>query len=124
VAAYPRHAVLRNNLGVLYERVNRVEQAERIITAALEDDAALPQLSKNLGDLHYRSGRADEAQQAYLRAVKLAPRLGEDVHFKLGNIALKQLRKAEAAAHWREALALNPSHEMARRNLATLEQLP
>jgi tetratricopeptide (TPR) repeat protein len=124
VAAYPRHAVLRNNLGVLYERANRAELAERLIAAALEEDPALPQLSKNLGDLCYRSGRAEEAQQAYLRAVKLAPRLGEDVHFKLGNIAFKQLRKQDAAAHWREALALNPTHEMARRNLETMERMP
>jgi len=121
--AYPKHAVLRNNLGVLYERANRVDQAEHLIAAALEDDPALPQLSKNLGDLFYRTGRADDAQAAYLRAVKLAPRLGEDVHFKLGNIAFKQLRQTEAAAHWREALALNPAHEMARRNLETLEQI-
>ena len=122
-AAFPRHAVLRNNLGVLYERANRAEQAEILIAAALEDDPALPQLSKNLGDLFYRTGRAEEAQQAYVRAVKLAPRLGEDVHFKLGNIAFKQLRTQDAAAHWREALALNPAHEMARRNLETLERM-
>ena len=56
--------------------------------------------------------------------MKLAPRLGEDVHFKLGNIAFKQLRKQDAAAHWREALALNPTHEMARRNLETMERMP
>jgi tetratricopeptide (TPR) repeat protein len=123
VRAFPKHAVLRNNLGVLYERANRPDQAEALIAAALEDDPALPQLSKNLGDLHYRAGRPDEAQAAYLRAVKLAPRLGEDVHFKLGNIAFKQMRQSDAAAHWRETLALNPAHEMARRNLETLEQM-
>jgi tetratricopeptide (TPR) repeat protein len=123
VSTYPRHAVLRNNLGVLYERANRADQAEVLIAAALEDDPALPQLSKNLGDLCYRTGRAEEAQQAYVRAVKLAPRLGEDVHFKLGNIAFKQMRTQDAAAHWRETLALNPAHEMARRNLETLERM-
>jgi tetratricopeptide (TPR) repeat protein len=124
VQAYPRSAPLRNNLAVLQERAGRVETAEATLTSALEEDPSLPQVSKNLGDLHYRAGRADDAQQAYLRAVKLAPRLGDDVYFKLGNIAFKQMRRAEAEGYWREVLALNPAHEMARRNLETLERMP
>lgn len=124
VTAYPKNAPLRNNLGVLQERANRAETAEKTITAGLEEDPTLPQLSKNLGDLHYRAGRADDAQQAYLRAVKLAPRLGEDVYFKLGNIAFKQGRRAEAEGYWREVMALSPGHEMAKRNLETIERMP
>jgi len=124
VRAYPKSAPLRNNLGVLYERANRNEDAEQVLTAGLEEDPTLPQLSKNIGDMHYKAGRADEAQQAYLRAVKLAPRLGDDVYFKLGNIAFKQRRKAEAEGYWREVLALNPGHGMAKKNLETLEQMP
>ena len=123
VQLYPKSAPLRNNLGVLYERANKVELAEQVIGAALEEDPSLPQLSKNLGDLYYRSGRTEEAQQAYLRAIKLAPRLGEDVYFKLGNIAFKQLRRADAEGYWKEVLALNPAHEMAQRNLQTLEHM-
>ncbi len=123
VKAHPRSAPLRNNLGVLLERAGKFERAEEVISAALEDDASLAQLSKNLGDLHYRAGRTEEAQAAYLRAVKLAPRLGEDVYFRLGNIAFKQMRREEAAGYWREVLALVPSHEMARRNIETLGTL-
>ena len=123
VGAHPRSGPLRNNLGVLLERANRAEQALKLVAAALEDDPSLPQLSKNLGDLHYRAGRAEEAQQAYVRAVKLAPRLGDDVYFKLGNIAFKQMRQQDAAAYWREALQLNPAHEMARRNIETMEHV-
>jgi tetratricopeptide (TPR) repeat protein len=123
VAKHPRSGPLRNNLGVLLERANRAEQAQKLVAAALEDDPSLPQLSKNLGDLYYRAGRAEEAQQAYIRAVKLAPRLGDDVYFKLGNIAFKQMRQQDAAAYWREALQLNPAHEMARRNIETLEHV-
>jgi tetratricopeptide (TPR) repeat protein len=124
VKTYPRSAALRNNLAVLQERANRSETAEQTLMGALEEDPTLPQLSKNLGDLHYRAGRAEEAQTAYLRAVKLAPRLGEDIYFKLGNIAFKQMRRPEAQGYWREVLALNPSHEMAKRNLETLERMP
>jgi tetratricopeptide (TPR) repeat protein len=120
VARHPRSAALRNNLAVLCERAGKVERAEELLVAALEEDPSLPQLSKNLGDLCYRSGRPDDAQQAYLRAAKLAPRLGDDLYFKLGNISYKQLRQDEAMAYWREALALNPAHELARRNLETV----
>jgi len=122
VSRYPRSAPLRNNLAVLLERTGAFDRAEQLLAAALEEDPSLPQLSKNLGDLCYRSGRAEEAQQAYQRAIKLAPRLGEDVYFKLGNLAFKQLKKDEAVAHWREVLAMNPSHELARRNLETVER--
>jgi len=124
VKLYPHNAPLRNNLGVLYERANKFDVAEKVVAAALEEEPSLPQLSKNLGDLYYRAGRSDEAQQAYLRAIKLAPRLGEDVYFKLGNIAFKQMRKPDAAGYWKEVLALSPGHEMAKKNLETLERMP
>lgn len=123
VKEYPRSAPLRNNLAVLLERAGYLDRAEELLREAVEDDPSLPQLSKNLGDLHYRAGRVEEAQQAYLRAVKVAPRLGDDTYFKLGNIAFKQLRKTEAEGYWREVLALNPQHELARRNLETIERM-
>src|SRR2546426_6591583 len=34
----------------------------------------------------YRGSRYDEAWEAYSRAIELAPELGDDVYFKLGNI--------------------------------------
>ncbi len=124
LARFPHNAALRNNVGVLSERRGELERAEQLLLAALEDEPSLPQLSKNLGDLYYRSGRTEEAGQAYQRAIKLAPRLGDDVYFKLGNLAFKEGDKAQAAAHWREAVALNPANELARTNLETLERVP
>jgi len=123
LSRFPHNAPLRNNVAVLCERRGELERAEQLLTAALEDEPSLPQLSKNLGDLYYRSGRPEEAQLAYQRAVKLAPRLGDDVYFKLGNLAYREKRPAEAAAAWKEALVLNPAHELARANLATLDQV-
>ncbi len=120
---FPHSAALANNLAVLHERRGDVTRAEQLLAAALEDEPLLPQLSKNLGDLWYRAGRADEARQAYQRAVKLAPRLGDDVFFKLGNLAMRERDTEQAQAQWRTALALNPGHELARANLETLERL-
>ncbi len=120
---YPRDVVLRNNLAALLELVGEDARAESTLRAALADEPSVPQLSKNLGDLLYRAGRHDEAFAAYHRAVKLKPQLGDDVYFKLGNIAYKQTDRGEAAQMWARALELNPTHELARTNLETLSAL-
>jgi tetratricopeptide (TPR) repeat protein len=120
---YPEHAVLRNNLGALLELLGRVEEAEEVLKVAIADEPSVPQLSKNLGDIHYRAGRYDEAWDSYHRACKLQPELGDDVYFKLGNIAYKRLDRELAAEYWSKALELNPKHELARTNLDTVSAL-
>jgi tetratricopeptide (TPR) repeat protein len=121
VAAYPNNPVLQNNLAVLLEVTGDVQGAETLLRAALSEDAALPQVSKNLGDILYRNGRYDEAAEAYERAAKLNPELGDDLYFKLGNIAYKRRDHAQARASWAQATTLNPGHQLARANLEMLE---
>jgi len=123
VAAHPASAVLRNNLAVLCELAGDLERAEELVQAAIHDEPSHPQLSKNLGDLAYRASRYDEAWDAYQRAITLAPELGDDVYFKLGNIAFKRHDRDLAAQLWRKALALNPGHELVKSNLETLSAL-
>lgn len=117
VAHYPEDVVLRNNLGALLELRDAPEQAAEILQATLSSQPSLPQLSKNLGDLYYRLGQYDEAWEAYQHAVKLDPHLGDDVYFKLGNIAYKRSNRELAKEMWKKALELNPGHELARSNL-------
>lgn len=95
--------------------------AERVLRAALAEDPSIPQVSKNLADVLYRNGRYDEAREAYERAAKLAPELGDDLYFKLGNIAYKRRETARARESWSRATALNPGHELARANLEMLD---
>ncbi len=123
IELYPQQVVLRNNLCVLLEIVGDVEEAEQVVRAALADDPSVPQLSKNLGDILYRAAQYDGAWEAYHRAVKLHPDLGDDVYFKLGNIAYKRLDRESAAEFWKKALELNPKHELARTNLETVSAL-
>jgi tetratricopeptide (TPR) repeat protein len=120
-AAHPGSAVLRNNLAVLRELAGDMAGAEASLRAALAEDPSLPQVSKNLADILYRNGRFDEAKEAYERAAKLAPDLGDDVYFKLGNIAYKRRDHASARVSWRRATELNPGHELARTNLEMLD---
>jgi tetratricopeptide (TPR) repeat protein len=119
--AFPGSAVLQNNLAVLLELGGDVAAAEKVLRGALAEDASLPQVSKNLADILYRNGRYEEAREAYERAAKLAPELGDDLYFKLGNIAYKRRDHARARASWTRATKLNPGHELARANLEMLD---
>jgi tetratricopeptide (TPR) repeat protein len=120
VAAHPSSAVLRNNLAVLLEAAGDLPGAEAELRAGLAEDPSLPQISKNLADLFYRAGRYDEAFDAYERAAKLDPALGDDLYFKLGNIAFKRGDHARARASWQRATELNAGHQLARANLDML----
>ncbi len=119
--AYPDHAVLANNLAVLLEGAGEVAEADQMLQAAFESEPSLPQLSKNLGDLRYRAGNYDEAQSAYERAAKLHPTLGDDLYFKLGNLAFKSQDSGRAKGYWEQATSINPGHQLARANLDMLE---
>lgn len=121
VAAHPSSAILRNNLAVLLETGGDAAGAEQLLRAALAEEPSIPQISKNLGDLCYRSGRYDEAASMYERAAKLAPELGDDLYFKLGNIAFKRRDTDQARNCWAQAAALNPGHQLARANLDMLD---
>ena len=68
---------------------------------------APPDLQES-GDILYRNGRYDEAREAYERAAKLAPDLGDDLYFKLGNIAYKKRDRDRARSSWGRATELNP----------------
>ena len=121
VAAFPSDAVLHNNLAVLLEMSGDLPGAEMLLRGALSEDPTLPQISKNLGDLFYRAGRYDDASEAYERAAKLSPELGDDLYFKLGNIAFKRRDRERARVCWQRVTELNPAHQLARANLDTLE---
>ena len=122
--AYPANPVLQNNLAVLLEVTGDVAGAETAVRAALAEDPSLPQVSKNLADILYRNGRYDEAREAYERAAKLAPDLGDDLYFKLGNLAYKRRDKSLARESWSRAASLNPGHALARANLEMLDMAP
>jgi tetratricopeptide (TPR) repeat protein len=122
--AYPAHPVLQNNLGVLLELAGDAAGAETVLRTALAEDPGLPQVSKNLADVLYRAGRYEDAREAYERAAKLAPDLGDDLYFKLGNLAYKRRDRERARASWSRATELNPGHELARSNLEMLDMAP
>jgi tetratricopeptide (TPR) repeat protein len=121
VTTHPNSAPLRNNLAVLQELGGDLASAEMMLRTALAENPTLAQISKNLGDLLYRAGRYDDAFEAYERAAKLSPDLGDDLYFKMGNIAFKRRDRERARACWKRVTELNPGHQLARANLDTLD---
>jgi Tfp pilus assembly protein PilF len=121
--AYADHPVLSNNLAVVLEMRGDVHGASEVLQRAMSEEQPLPQVAKNLGDLLYRAARYDDAWDAYQRAIRLQPTLGDDVYFRLGNIAYKRQDRQLAVEYWNRALELNPGHELARTNLETVSAL-
>ena len=117
---HPEHPVLRNNLAVLLEATGSHAEAEALLRPMLGEEPPLSQPFKNLGDLCYRSGRYEEAATHFARAAALAPDLGDDVYFKLGNLAFRGRDLDKARQCWERVLALNPGHQLARANLESL----
>jgi tetratricopeptide (TPR) repeat protein len=120
VEQHAMHPVLRNNLAVLLEATGDVAGAERLLRELLSEEASLAQPFKNLGDLLYRSGRYDDAAAMYERAAAVDAALGDDVFFKLGNLAFRRRDSGRARECWERTVALNPGHQLARANLESL----
>jgi tetratricopeptide (TPR) repeat protein len=111
------------HLAALLEQRSAWGQALDVAERGAAEDQALPQLHKNIGDLHYRVGRYDDALAAYEKAVAADDALGADVYLKLGNIALRRTDQHNAERYWRRALDLDPNNAIVQRNLAAMGHL-
>ncbi len=124
VQAYPRAAVLHNNLAVALERKMQFTGAFTSLERGVAEDPGIAQLHKNLGDHHYRTGRLDDAYDAYQRAVKYNETLGADVWLKLGSIKLKRNEREDALKCFERALALDPGNATIRQSIEAAKAAP
>jgi tetratricopeptide (TPR) repeat protein len=114
---YPGEGAILVNLGVILEAQGESSAAEALFLRAVSEPPAPPQAHKNLGDLAYRRGDQAGARAHYERAIRIDPRLGDDVYLKLGNLAYKDGDRDFARQFWKQALELNPKNEVVRTNL-------
>jgi tetratricopeptide (TPR) repeat protein len=120
LSQYPDSGPILVNLGQVLERRGEVEAAAALYKRATQTHPPLPQAHKNLGDQAYAHGDQDGARTQYEKAVKLAPRLGDDVYLRLGSMAYRGNDRDVALLLWRRALDLNPSNEAVKANLEML----
>jgi len=118
---YPESGPILVNTGAVLERRGEVDAAEALYKRAVAVPPPLPQAHKNLGDQAWARGDHEGARTQYEKAVKLNPRLGDDVYLRLGNLAYKDNDRDVALLLWRRALDLNPHNEAVRTNLETLQ---
>lgn len=118
---YPESGPILVNTGAVLERRGELEAAEALYKRAVAVAPPPPQAHKNLGDQAWARGDHDGARVQYEKAVKLNPRLGDDVYLRLGTLAYKDNDRDVALLLWRRALDLNPHNEAVRTNLETLQ---
>jgi tetratricopeptide (TPR) repeat protein len=117
---YPDSGPILVNTGQVLERRGEFEAAAALYKRATQTSPPLPQAHKNLGDQAYAHGDMDGARAQYEKAVKLAPRLGDDVYLRLGTMAYRGSDRDVALLLWRRALDLNPYNEAVKANLEML----
>ena len=59
----------------------------------------------------------DKAAEAYQRALRADPNLGDDIYAKLGNVYYKGRDRDKAVEMWLHALEINPANDVVRTNL-------
>jgi tetratricopeptide (TPR) repeat protein len=117
---YPTCGPLLVNAGAVLERRGEGDAAEALYARAIQTQPVPAQAHKNLGDQAWARGDQQNARVHYEKAVKLDPRLGDDIYLRLGTIAYKDQDLDVARLLWRRALELNPNNELVRTNLESL----
>jgi tetratricopeptide (TPR) repeat protein len=121
LSRYPENGPLLVNTAAVLELKGEAEAAAALYARAAAASPPPPQAHKNLGDQAHGRGDLELARIHYEKAVKLNPRLGDDVYFRLGTLAQKDGDVDVARLLWRRALDLNPTNERVRYSLESLE---
>jgi tetratricopeptide (TPR) repeat protein len=118
---HPRSAPLLANAAAVQDRLGALEQAEVLYRRAVDEDPDLLQARRGLADSLYRRGEYEEAGSTYAALLAGGAEGKADLHFRLGNIAYKGGDREAALRHWRETVAAEPGHSVARTNLELVE---
>lgn len=105
VELHPQSGIYRINLGIAFETLGRLEEAEQQYREGVRLQPGLAQAHYNLGHVQTALGDLEGAVDSYREAVRLAPTLPE-ARANLG-VALRDLGRAEEALpHLEKALQL------------------
>ncbi|HSM03709.1 MAG TPA: DUF4388 domain-containing protein [Longimicrobiales bacterium] len=118
---YPESGPLLVNTGAVLERRGEHEAAAALHERATRQTPAPAQAHKSLGDQAYRGGEMERARVQYEKAVKIDPRLGDDVYLRLGTLADEDDDHDVARLLWHRALELNPGNETVKELLEALD---
>ncbi len=117
IARYPENPRLFNNLGNVYFKQGRLEEARDQYRRALELNPGYAIATANLAVLSLKRGRTDEALETFHQNLATYPDYPEG-HNGLGVCELQQGRTEAAMAHFRKAIDLNGGTPPMLNNLA------
>ncbi|MEZ5066754.1 MAG: tetratricopeptide repeat protein [bacterium] len=100
----------RYNLAVLYEQEQNYDRAIEEYRATIASGVPDPRAWLNLGNTLARTGRLDEARDAYRETLRIAPDYAVAVHSNLGILAAQQGDWREAIRRFEEVLSRDPDH--------------
>ena len=113
VALRPSDGTALADLGSVYLRQGRVDDAQAALQRALALDPTLPLANNTMGLTALRRGTMGVAEAHFREAIRLQPDLAE-AHNNLGNLLAGRRAYAEAAHHFEKAVASNPRDVEAR----------
>lgn len=119
---HPESGPVLVNTAAALEQRGDAQTAEALYARAVSLNPAPAQAHKALGDQAYDRGDLDQARIHYEKAVKIDPRLGDDVYLRLGTLAHGDSETDVARLLWRRALELNPANEAVRAHLELIDQ--
>jgi len=108
-----------NKLGVIYEYVGRLDEAEKEYREAIRINPDFAKARSNLGNLLADLGGYEEAEEKYREAIRIDPKLSK-AHNNLGILLYNLKRYEEAEEEYREAIRINPDDAAAHNNLGVL----
>ena len=123
IAIAPQQAAPHTNLGIVYRRMGRLDDAVREYETAIRLNPGDAEAYHDLGLAHRTRGAFAEAERAYRRALELRP-TQVDTHYNLGILYDLYLnRPLDALVHYRAILDLGgPDVEMITGWIRTLER--
>ncbi|MEO0205426.1 MAG: tetratricopeptide repeat protein, partial [candidate division WOR-3 bacterium] len=117
---FPRAAVFKNNLAVVYESLDLPEEAERAYRQAVNDEPQNYNICRNLADFYYESQILGAAKELYEKIPD--EEKNWEVLFKLGNILMRLGDADGALIYWEKAKNLNPDQQVITQNIELLKK--
>ncbi len=97
------------NLGVLFQKLNRFEEAEAEYRKSIDIYPGREDVHLNLGCILITMGRIEDAEKELRESARINPN-NSKVHFNLGNLSVKLNHFEDAEKEYKKAIELDPEH--------------
>jgi hypothetical protein len=119
----PHSSFAQYNLGWVYNRQGRIDEAAQRYRRALELNPRQRYAHNGLGNIYETKGQPERAAAEYAMEIKNTPYYA-NAYRNLANIYYRQGDKEKAGKLWEQALRLNPDDMVVRKLLDMLKEKP